>query len=131
MLHNFVYLYFGITLGCGLGALLGLKNTTFGIFFMFVQNTIMYVVIVVFVAVNSNLQVPIPESLSFTLFWDVFHVSWGLLGLKITQNVIFTKKTFFGAYILIDLLNLTFLKFREICSYLYEFHQNPRRQFFI
>ena len=49
MLHNFVYLYSGKTLGCALGALLALKNTPFwGFFLMFVQNVIMYVVIVVF-----------------------------------------------------------------------------------
>ena len=107
MLHNFVYLHSGITLGCALGALLGLKTPFWGFFLMFVQNTIMYVVIVVFMVLNSNLQVPIPETLSFTLFWDVFRVPWGLLGLKIPQNAIFTKKTFFGAYILIDLLNFS------------------------
>ena len=48
MLHNFVYLYSGITLGCALGALLGLKTPLLELFLMFVQNTIMYVVIVVF-----------------------------------------------------------------------------------
>ena len=31
---------------------------------------------------NPNLQVPIPETLLFTLFWAVFHVPWGLLWLK-------------------------------------------------
>ena len=108
MLHNFVYLYSGITLGCALGALLGLKTPLWGLFPMFVQNTIVYVVIVgFFMVVNSNLQVPIPETLSFTLFWEVFRVPWGLLGLKIPQNALFTKKTFFGAFFLIYLLNLT------------------------
>ena len=48
MLHNFVYLYSGITLGCALGALLGLKTPLLGLFLMFVQNAIMYVVIVFF-----------------------------------------------------------------------------------
>ena len=48
MLHNFVYLYSGITLWCVLGALLGLKTPLLGLFLMFVQNTIMYAVIVFF-----------------------------------------------------------------------------------
>ena len=49
MLHNFVYLYSGITLWCALGALLGLKTPLLGLFLMFLQNAIaiMYVVIVV------------------------------------------------------------------------------------
>ena len=46
MLHNFVYLYCGITLGCALGALLGLKTPLLGPFS--VQNTIMYVILVGF-----------------------------------------------------------------------------------
>ena len=50
MLHNFVYLYSGITLGCALGgALLG---PFWGYFLMFVQNR--YVVIVVFIHVTLN-----------------------------------------------------------------------------
>ena len=47
MLHNFVYLFSGIILWCALGALLGLKTPFWGLFLMFVQNAIMYVVIVV------------------------------------------------------------------------------------
>ena len=48
MLHNLDYLYSGITLSCALGALLGLKTPLFGLFLMFLQNAIMYVVTVVF-----------------------------------------------------------------------------------
>ena len=49
MLHNFVYLYSVITLGCALGGALRAKKHPFwGFFLMFVQNAIMYVVIVVF-----------------------------------------------------------------------------------
>ena len=47
-LHNFVDLYCGITPGCALGVLLGLKTPIAGFFLMFVQNVIMYGVIVVF-----------------------------------------------------------------------------------
>ena len=32
MLHNFIYLYSGITLGCALEALLGLKTPLLGLF---------------------------------------------------------------------------------------------------
>ena len=45
-------------------------------------------------------------------FLDVFRVPCGLLGLKIPKLPFLPKKTFFGAYILIELLNLTFLKFK-------------------
>ena len=63
-----------MTLGCGLGALRAKKHPFCGFFLMFVKNGIIYVVIVVFMVLNSNLQVPIPETLSFTLFWAVFRV---------------------------------------------------------
>ena len=53
---------------------------------------------------NSNVWAPIPETLSFTLFWNVFR------GLKIPKMPIFTKKTYFDAYILIALLNFSKIK---------------------
>ena len=93
MLHNFVHLYSGITLGCALGALLGLNPPFWG-FFMFVQNVIMYVVIVVFMVLNSNLQVSIPETVVHP-FGMSFTSPWGLLGLNIPQNAHFDQKRHF------------------------------------
>ena len=103
-----------------MGALLGLKTPLIGLFSdVCAKYHCVCHYSAFFMVANSNLQVPILKTLSFTRFWDMFRVPWGLLGLKLPQNAIFSKMTFFGAYILIDLLNLTFLKFREICSYMY------------
>ena len=44
------------------------KKPLSGLFLMFLQNAIMYVVIVFFMVLNSNLQVSIPETLLFTFF---------------------------------------------------------------
>ena len=72
---------------------------------MFVQNIIMYVVIVVFY--GAKFKFIGPNTWNFTVypFLDVFHVPCGLIGLKIPQMPILPKKTYFGVYILIDLLN--------------------------
>ena len=46
---------------------------------MFVENAILYFVIRFFMVLNSNLQVPIPETSLFTHFWNLVHVPGGLL----------------------------------------------------
>ena len=75
---------------------------------MFVRSTIMYVVIVVFY--GAELKFTGPNTWNFIVypfFGDVFPVPWGLIGLKIPKMPIFTKMSYFSAYILIDLLNVS------------------------
>ena len=74
---------------------------------MFVQNTIMYVVIMGFYGAEFKFTGPNTWHVIVYPFWDVFRVPWGLLALKIPKKSFSYQKDLFGAYILIDLLNFS------------------------
>ena len=75
---------------------------------MFVENSIMYVVIVVFYGAEVKFTCPNTWNFIVYHFWDVFLRPQGTISAKNTPKMpIFTKKTFFGAYILIHLLNFS------------------------
>ena len=82
---------------------------------MFVQKTVMYVVIVVFYGDEFKFTGPNTWNFIVYYFLGCLYVSWA----KEIPKCLFTQKTFFGAYILIDLLNLTFQNLGKVCSYLY------------
>ena len=74
---------------------------------MFVQNTIMYVGIVVFHGAEFKLIGPNTWNLIVYLFWMCFTSLGTYRAKKYPKMPILTKKTNFGAYILIDLLNFS------------------------
>ena len=75
---------------------------------MFVQNTIMYVVIVVFYGAEFKFTGPNTWNFIVYVFWGYVSCPLGTFRAKNTPKMaIFTKKTFFGAYILFDLLNFS------------------------
>ena len=76
--------------------LLGLKHPFLGLFLMFVGNAILYVVIGVLMVLNSNLQVPIPETSPFTNFWNLIRVPGDFMAKNVPKMPILFKNPFFG-----------------------------------
>ena len=100
--------------------LLGLKTPHFGGFYEpFSRNVIMYVFIVVFYDAEFKFTSPNTWNLIVYPFWDVFRVSWGLLGLKIPPKCQFLpkKRPFWCTYF--DWFAQLFQNLGKICSYLY------------
>ena len=115
MLHNFVRLHSGITLGCVLGALLGSTTPLSGLFpdvcakchYVCLYSGFLWCWIQIYRSHYLKLNRP--------PFLDVFHSPWGLLGLNIPQNAHFDQKRPFLAH-MSWLICSTFPKFRQNTS---------------
>ena len=81
---------------CPGGSFMAIKHPFWGFVQIFVQITIMYVIIVVPMVLNSNLQVPIAETLSFFFFGCVSHPLGTFRAKNTPKMTIFNKKAHFG-----------------------------------